>query len=67
MTRRDAVDIIYHLIGSDILDPHEERVLSELADTLCDGEFEPCRDEDADEYCEDCPYFEPYVIRRNKS
>ena len=52
MTRAEASEIIYKIINSGIVSDEIEEELTELANTLCYGEFEECSE--TSPYCEGC-------------
>ena len=51
MTREEAVNVLYTLINSGVLDEELEESLGEIAENICDNSFEAC---DGTPYCEDC-------------
>lgn len=48
MTREEAKDILYQLINSGILDEELQANLEELAEHICQNDFEECV---GNEYC----------------
>lgn len=57
MTRREAKETIYKVINSGILSDELEQELTEVANHICDNEFEKCNGNDFDScYCEDCKF-----------
>ena len=54
MTREKAQDIIHKIINSGIVSEEVEEELSDLANTICYGEFEKC--ESTSPYCESCTH-----------
>ncbi len=53
MTREEAVNVIYTLINSGVLDSELEESLGEIAEHICDNDFEKC---EGSPYCEDCVF-----------
>lgn len=54
MTRSDAVQAIYEIINSGIISDDLEAKLTEVANHICDDDFEKCVDDDC--YCEGCKF-----------
>lgn len=54
MTREKAQRVIYEIINSGIVSEEIEEELTELANTICYGEFEKC--ESTSQYCEGCTH-----------
>lgn len=52
MTRAEASKLIYEIINSGIVPEEIEEGLTDLANTLCYGEFEGC--EETSPYCDNC-------------
>lgn len=54
LTREKAQRVIYEIINSGIVSEEIEEELTELANTICYGEFEKC--ESTSPYCESCQH-----------
>ena len=55
MTRQEAKEVIYKVINSGIIDMELEEELTEVANHICDGNFEKCNGDEFDScYCEGC-------------
>lgn len=53
MTREEAKELIYELINSGILADELEEKLTDLADRICQDNFDLCTGTD---YCGDCKF-----------
>ena len=54
LTREKAQSVIYEIINSGIVSEEIEEDLTELANTICYGEFDKC--EATSPYCENCQH-----------
>jgi hypothetical protein len=53
MTREEAVNVLYTLINSGVLDEELEESLGEIATHICNNDFEKCK---GNPYCEGCVF-----------
>lgn len=53
MTREDAINTIYLVINSGIIEEELEKRLSEVAECICHDNFTPCV---GTEYCSECNF-----------
>lgn len=58
MTRKEAVEAIYKVINSGILDLELENKLVEACNNICSDEWEECKSEECSEHCEGCEWLE---------
>lgn len=56
MTRKEAVEAIYKVINSGIIDIELEEELTDVCEHICSGEYEQCDSEECDCYCEGCRF-----------
>ena len=55
MTRQEAKETIYKVINSGIISEELEMELTEVANHICDNDFEKCNGNDFNScYCEGC-------------
>lgn len=65
MTRNEAVQAIYEVINSGIIDAELEETLTEVCSRICEDDWEKCEVDERcanglPNYCEGCPYQEEY-------
>ena len=60
MTRKEAVNAIYEVINSGILDMDLEDKLTEACNCICEDAWEDCKPSECTVYCEDCYFRENY-------
>ena len=51
MTREEAVNVLYTLVNSGVLDSELEESLTDIATHICNDDFEECK---GNPYCEGC-------------
>ena len=51
MTREEAVNVLYSLINSGVLDEEIEESLGDIANHICNNDFEECK---GNPYCQGC-------------
>lgn len=51
MTREEAVNVLYTLVNSGVLDEEIEESLGDIANHICNNDFEECK---GNPYCEGC-------------
>lgn len=56
MTRQEAIQAIYKVINSGILDLELEEELTEVCNHICANSFEPCESEECDCHCYGCRF-----------
>ena len=57
MKRHEAKEAIYKVINSGIISDELEEELTEVANHICDNDFEECDGDDFDScYCEGCKF-----------
>ena len=57
MTREEAKMTIYEIINSGIIDTELEEELTEIANCICEDNFDKC---EGSEYCEGCSFRQKY-------
>lgn len=56
MTRKEAVETIYKVINSGIIDIELEEELTDVCNHICSGNFENCEIEECDCDCYGCRF-----------